>query len=149
MRTRTRRIHGLVALAIVLGLALLSGQAVAASARSRLPRSDYTVRAMCAPPTSARAGCLALQLVARTAEARAHTHPLGIARATRASAAPSAVAADFGYSPEDLHSAYQLPTSAAGTQTIALVDAYNDLTAEEDLAAYSKEFGLPECTSAS
>ena len=149
MRTRTRRICSLGALAIVLGLALLSGQAVAASALSRLPRSDYTVRAMCAPPTGARAGCLALQLVARTAEARAHTHPLGIARATHASGAPSAVVGDFGYSPENLHSAYQLPTSAAGTQTIALVDAYNDLTAEADLAAYSKEFGLPECTAAS
>jgi Subtilase family len=59
------------------------------------------------------------------------------------------VAGDFGYSPEDLHSAYQLPTSSSGTQTIALVDAYNDLTAEEDLAAYSREFGLPECTAAS
>ena len=32
---------------------------------------------------------------------------------------------------------------AAGTQTIALVDAYNDLTAEEDLEAYDTEFGLP------
>ncbi|HSZ06172.1 MAG TPA: hypothetical protein VK778_13375 [Solirubrobacteraceae bacterium] len=149
MRTRRRRVCGLVAIAIVVGLALLSGEAVAAGTLPRLPRSDYTVRAMCASPTRARAGCLALQLVARTAQARAHTHPLGIARAAHASAAPSAVAGDFGYSPENLHSAYQLPTSAAGTQTIALVDAYNDLTAEADLAAYSKEFGLPECTEAS
>src|SRR2546423_1597855 len=38
--------------------------------------------------------------------------------------------------------------AAAGTQTIAIVDAYNDPTAEQDLEEYSKEFGLPECTTA-
>ncbi len=51
--------------------------------------------------------------------------------------------------PKDLHSAYQLPTEPpAGTpqQTIALVDAYNDLNAEADLQVYDKEFGLKECT---
>src|SRR2546427_116715 len=36
----------------------------------------------------------------------------------------------------------------AATQTIAIVDAYNDPTAEQDLKEYSEEFGLPECTTA-
>ncbi len=54
----------------------------------------------------------------------------------------------FGLRPQDLHSIYQLPTAAASTQTIALVDAYNDLSAEADLKVYDKEFGLPECTAA-
>ena len=123
-------------------------QAAAAGTVSPLPRSDYTVRAVCAAPAPRRAGCLALQLVPRTAEARAHTYPIGVTRATRAtpSAAPSPAEGAFGLRPQDLHSAYQLPTSASGTQTIALVDAYNDLTAEEDLGAYAKEFRLPECT---
>ena len=92
---------------------------------------------------------MALQLVPRTAQARAHTHPIGVARAALSpSAPPSAAASDFGLGPQDLHGAYGLPTSAPGTQTIALVDAYNDLDAEADLATYSKEFALPECTRA-
>ena len=62
-------------------------------------------------------------------------------------AARSPAAGDYGLRPQDLHSAYQLPDSAAGAQTVALVDAYNDPTAEADLKAYDEEFGLPECTS--
>jgi hypothetical protein len=61
--------------------------------------------------------------------------------------APSPSAGAFGLRPQDLHAAYVLPTSAPGAQTIALVDAYNDPTAEADLKAYDAEFGLPECTS--
>ena len=55
-----------------------------------------------------------------------------------------------GLTPQNLHSAYSLPseTPASTTQTIALVDAYNDPTAEADLGVYDKAFGLPACTSA-
>jgi hypothetical protein len=52
----------------------------------------------------------------------------------------------YGLRPEDLHSAYTLPTTASSTQTIAIVDAYNDLGAEADLKTYDEEFKLPECT---
>jgi phosphodiesterase/alkaline phosphatase D-like protein len=137
-------------LAIALVAVLLWTSLAAASTESRLPRSDYTVRAVCAAAARGRASCLSLQLVPRTAEARAHTHPLGVARATlrSPSAALSAAAGDFGVTPQDLHSAYQLPTSTSGTQTIALVDAYNDPNAEADLATYSKELGLPACAAA-
>lgn len=148
MTTRRQRMFALGQIAISLALAVLWVQTAAASSISPLPRSDYTVQAVCARPARGHAGCMALQLVPRTAEARAHTHPIGIARTVRT--APSAASAgDFGLTPQDLHSAYQLPTSAPYAQTIALVDAYNDLTAEEDLATYSKEFGLPECTATS
>ena len=55
-----------------------------------------------------------------------------------------------GLTPANLHSAYSLPTETAGssTQMIALVDAYNDPTAEADLGVYDSAFGLPACTSA-
>lgn len=131
------------------GIAAARSGAVTASV-SPLPRSDYGVRAVCRKPALRRAGCLSLQLVPETAEARSHTHPLGIMRARRAtpSAPPSPAAGDFGLRPQDLHSAYRLPTTVSSAQTIALVDAYNDLTAEEDLATYAKEFGLPECSAA-
>ncbi len=52
--------------------------------------------------------------------------------------------------PELLHKAYNLPqeTVSDSLQTIALVDAFDDPTAEADLAVYDKEFKLPACTAA-
>src|SRR5437764_993920 len=55
-----------------------------------------------------------------------------------------------GYTPDDLRSAYALPASPAGSgATVAIVDAYDDPQAEQDLATYRAEFGLPACTSRS
>jgi subtilase family serine protease len=55
-----------------------------------------------------------------------------------------------GYGPADLQSAYALPSATAGTgQTVAIVDAFDDPTAEQDLAQYRSFYGLPPCTSAS
>ena len=59
----------------------------------------------------------------------------------------SAAGGAYGLRPQDLHTAYQLPTSAVSAQTVAIVDAYNDPQAEADLTVYDKEFLLPECTS--
>ena len=56
-----------------------------------------------------------------------------------------------GYNPTDLQSAYGLAAAAASngsTQTIAIVDAYNDPNAESDLQVYRNQFGLPTCTTA-
>jgi hypothetical protein len=52
-----------------------------------------------------------------------------------------------GFSPEDLRSAYDLPSTSAGSgQTVAVVDAYDNPDAEANLAVYRKEYGIPECT---
>jgi subtilase family serine protease len=52
-----------------------------------------------------------------------------------------------GYGPADLQDAYKLPSATAGTgQTIAIVDAFNDPTAESDLAFYRSNYGLSPCT---
>ena len=146
MRMPTHRTAAFCSAAITVGLLLCCAQGAAARAVSPLPRSDYTVRSVCGVPARGRAGCLAVQLVPQSAEARARKHPLGFTRSAPL-AAPSPSAGAFGLRPQDLHSAYQLPDSAAGAQTVALVDAYNDPTAEADLKAYDEEFGLPECTS--
>jgi DNA-binding beta-propeller fold protein YncE len=53
-----------------------------------------------------------------------------------------------GYDPQDLQSAYKIPTAGGSTQTIALVDAYGDKTAESDLAKYRERYGLAACTRA-
>lgn len=52
-----------------------------------------------------------------------------------------------GYNPTQLLSAYKLPSTGAGAgQTVAIVDAFDDPSAESDLAVYRSEFGLPACT---
>jgi N-acetylneuraminic acid mutarotase len=54
-----------------------------------------------------------------------------------------------GYGPADLQSAYGLPSASAGAgQTVAVVDAYDDPSAEADLAVYRAQYGLPACTTA-
>ncbi len=52
-----------------------------------------------------------------------------------------------GMSPDAIKAIYQLPKTG-GHGTIAIVDAYNDVTIEKDLAAFDRMFGLPECTAA-
>jgi hypothetical protein len=54
-----------------------------------------------------------------------------------------------GYGPADLQSAYALPSATGGSgQTFAIVDAFDDPTAESDLGDYRSNYGLPPCTTA-
>src|SRR5471032_2916112 len=54
-----------------------------------------------------------------------------------------------GYGPADLQSAYNLPSATKGAdQTVGIVDAFDDPTAESDLAIYRSNFGLSECSTA-
>jgi subtilase family serine protease len=65
------------------------------------------------------------------------------------SAQPFEVTSPSGYGPKELQSAYKLPSTTAGVgQTVAIVDAFDDPTAESDLAQYRSFYGLPPCTSA-
>src|SRR3989442_226822 len=62
---------------------------------------------------------------------------------------PNATTSPTGLSPATIKSAYNFPTSSTGAgQTIAIVDAYDDPTAESDLNVFSTQFGLPACTTA-
>ncbi len=63
---------------------------------------------------------------------------------------PSISALPAGLSPDVVKSAYSFSTSstAGSGMTIAIVDAYDDPTAESDLAVFSSTFGLPACTTA-
>jgi subtilase family serine protease len=66
---------------------------------------------------------------------------------TSSTGKPLAAAGPAGYNPVQLQAAYSLPSSTAGKgQTVAIVDAYNDPSAESDLAAYRSQFGLAPCT---
>jgi hypothetical protein len=56
-----------------------------------------------------------------------------------------AAAKPQGFSPAELQSAYDIPKSTS-SPVVAIVDAYDDPTAEDDLAVYRKQFGLGACT---
>src|SRR5215469_13022476 len=59
------------------------------------------------------------------------------------------LATPSGYGPSSLQSAYNLPSSSAGSgQTVYVVDAYNDPNAESDLGVYRSQYGLSACTTA-
>ncbi|MEA2617509.1 MAG: hypothetical protein QOE72_3292 [Chloroflexota bacterium] len=54
-----------------------------------------------------------------------------------------------GYGPDELRSAYGLDGTGAQGRLVALVDAFDDPSAESDLAVYRSQFGLPPCSAAS
>jgi subtilase family serine protease len=76
--------------------------------------------------------------------ARCHAH---VVTDEQGNAAASTLPA--GYGPAQFRTAYNLPSTTAGSgQTIGIVDAYNDPTIESDLGVYSTMYGLPKCTTA-
>ncbi|WP_434056952.1 carboxypeptidase regulatory-like domain-containing protein [Streptomyces shenzhenensis] len=86
----------------------------------------------CATPKKGEAACFALR----------RTDTKAVKGLLAASVTPS------GYGPADLQSAYSLPADGGAGQTIAIVDAYDDPSAEADLAVYREQYGLPACTAA-
>jgi Subtilase family len=133
--------------ALALWSAAAPWRASAAQTVFPLPPSEYGVQPVCSAPAPGRSACLALTLVPRTRAAAAHRHPLGIVR-YGSPQAPSPAAGSFGLRPQDVHGAYSLPASAPSAETVAIVDAYNDPSAEADLRSYSETFELPACTGA-
>ncbi len=59
----------------------------------------------------------------------------------------SAQSTPSGVTPSEIKKIYNLPATG-GKGTIALIDAYDDANMENDLAAFNKQFGLPQCTTA-
>src|SRR5262249_5804634 len=55
--------------------------------------------------------------------------------------------APAGETPQSIREVYKL-TSTGGSGAIAIVDAFDYPTAENDLAVFSSQFGLPACTTA-
>jgi len=89
---------------------------------------------------NARSACPATGQVRCFAQLRTDVHSGRGVRA--ASALPD------GYGPADLRAAYNLPATGGANQTVAIVDAGDDATAEADLAVYRQTYGLPACTTA-
>jgi subtilase family serine protease len=106
---------------------------------------ETDVESCAQPPGVGQARCVA----------RRRTDATGVPAKPGAAKPPSATPALLGnngaYDPSYLQSAYNLKTASstvgAGT-TVAIVDAYDDPSAESDLASYRSFFGLPPCTTA-
>jgi subtilase family serine protease len=121
-----RVLAGTGAVALSLLVSDLAGGTAQASALSTTIHS-------CAPAKAGFVSCFAIVRTDRTMTA---------AQADRPNVTPS------GYGPSSIQSAYQLAGLSASGRTVAIVDAYNDPTAEADLGVYRAQFGLPACTTA-
>lgn len=98
-------------------------------------RTPLTYKHVCAAVPAGFAQCLAL-----VATSKGSVQPLSVN--------PDASSTGGGppYAPSNLHNAYNLPTTAPGTPTVAIADAYNDLNLASNLATYRSQWGLPTCT---
>jgi subtilase family serine protease len=135
MRLRRAVIGTASALALLVGgvaAAHVAGATSARTVREGFGPRRPNVQASCARSTTpGAASCFAL----RRTDVAPH-----------AALAPNATPA--GYGPADLQSAYKLPAGAGAGATVAIIDAFDDPTAESDLATYRAQFGLPPCTTA-
>ena len=125
-----------------------------------LTPSQVTSEAACPPAPAGFARCDAQALVLRSNHARVRPNVHGGATftqvfATRARRIPSAHPADAGVAapepgtPAWLQQAYDLTylsQTAGGTDTVAIVDAGDDPSAESDLGVFRTAYGLPACT---
>ncbi|HKN94051.1 MAG TPA: S53 family peptidase [Thermoleophilaceae bacterium] len=125
--------HAIAAASAIGAFVLLSAPAGAAL---KLPPAGLR------PHTILNAGCA---LNVRAGFSHCLSKMLGTpSRKPVANAAPAG-----GYGASDIQSAYALPSSTAGAgQTVAIVDAYDDPTAEADMGTYRSTYGLPACTTA-
>jgi subtilase family serine protease len=123
MIKRSARLVTLVAAVITMaGMAAGAGAASAASS---------VIQPSCAAPRAGHASCF-LVVAPPKSGTRAHTD----------------TSLPAGYGPSALDAAYRLPTTRGAHETVAIVDAFDDPTAEADLAVYRQTFGLPPCTTA-
>jgi hypothetical protein len=168
------RLCALIVLAIAAIVPATAGAAVtpAVSAQATANVTDATTgiadasstvvpRKACSAPTPGQATCLAQFLALRGTRTPIHAHVRQAASPNRfvgrhahsgGAASPLSVPAagtPQPGTPAYLQQAYDLAylsQNAGADQTVAVVDAYDDPTAESDLAAYRAKFSLPPCT---
>ncbi|HEV3169591.1 MAG TPA: kelch repeat-containing protein [Actinocrinis sp.] len=124
-------VFGVPARATTVGPAL-QGAAHSAASSNTASTAAPSFQPVCGAPKPGTFSCFAL----RRTNVKQSAHTL------TSTTTPS------GYGPADLQSAYSLPPDGGSGQTVAIVDAFDDPTAEADLAVYRQQYGLPACTSA-
>ncbi len=93
--------------------------------------------AVCPAPEPGRAGCLAIIDPPSVKTESGFAIP-GVARLEGGGEGG-------GFDAKELQEAYKLPATGGSAETVAIVDAYHDPNAEEDLREYRKTNHLPEC----
>lgn len=106
------------------------------------PSYTANVQASCGVAAPGEARCFALMRT-DVGDAISSNPHVGLTPQATSNVTPS------GYGPSDLRSAYALPSTTAGSgQTVAIVDAYNDPNAENDMNVYRAQYGIAACTTA-
>src|SRR4029079_11160136 len=124
-----------------------AGAATAAPSSSVAAPTGATVTAPAKP--AAKTTTATYSHACSTAVPHRLAHCDALVRTDRGAKAVQPNALPAGLGPADLQSAYKLPSATAGSgQTVAIVDAQDDPTAESDLATYRSTYGLPACTTA-
>jgi hypothetical protein len=144
LHQRSGRFHWLAGLAVVVGVigfvAAAAGQPAGAAPGVLAGAPSIThhrTARLCAAPTRGHLACMAIR---QTDSAEPKTIEPNTA---------SPALTPSGYGPSSLQSAYALPSASAGNgQTVAIVDAQDDPSAESDLANYRSQYGLPVCSTA-
>jgi hypothetical protein len=91
--------------------------------------------AVCPPPAPGNAGCLSVL----------DPQPVKTTSGYKASSAGPLLEGGGeggGLDPENLQSAYKIPATGGSTQTVAIVDAYDDPNAEKDLETFRAKYKL-------
>jgi hypothetical protein len=161
LRLRARSVFVLLSLLAATACGMLVGASLAPAATPD-DAAAFSVEPLCSAPAPGYSGCLGLELAAHAPLAQPGTR--AVSAATSAPEAGAAAAGAEGLppgeaaehktptagslSPADVLGAYGLTgATPPSQQTIALVDAYNDVSAEADLKVFDEQFGLPECMS--
>lgn len=105
---------------------------------------------VCAAARPGHMSCLAMRLVTKqvSAEQAKNLEAAGVARPATAHPDVSFGPAG-GYSPGQLATAYGVNPGASTSQTVAIVDAFNDPTVLGDLNHFDSQYGLPQETTSS
>ena len=117
----------LIVLAVTIPLTLSVNPAGAAPSAAGLA---HRAERVCATPAPDEASCDALVVV-------------------NGAGTPAVSSTPSGFNPADIRSAYALTATSSSGRTVAIVDAYDDPSAEADLGVYRSTFRLPACTTAS
>jgi hypothetical protein len=131
----------------------LWGGALTSPAGAALSPAAYRVGRLCSAPPPGYAGCLGLRLVAKRPLSQRGSR---VATPALGPVGPAVEKIEFttpwegSLSPQNVLTAYSLSGLPAplSTQTLALVDAYNDPTIEHDLKVFDEQFALSPCTTA-
>ncbi|MER7443466.1 carboxypeptidase regulatory-like domain-containing protein [Micromonospora avicenniae] len=110
---------------------------LATTATGSGPSGEWRVERVCSGPVQVGyAQCNSIRRIPPTA-------PTQPSAPSRQAGADDPV---YGYGPADLVSAYNLPAAGGDGITVAVVAAFDNPTAEADLAVYRAHWGLPPCT---